>query len=422
MNQRVSLQADALRRLQANAAERFAEGGPSGSIHPETSPIFPSSVYTFDDLDAIRAYYDDDQPDQYLYRRNGHPNEGPVEDYVAALEGTQAAVLCSSGMAAIAQTCMALLHPGDHVIATEHLYGGTYAFFEQTLRAWGVEISYVDLSDALTLRKSVRTETRMVYAETIANPLLQVCPLPEVGAFTRRHGLHLVVDNTFATPLLVRPLEYGATVSIHSLTKYLNGHSDVIGGAVTGDRETIDSIRRFSVTFGGTLSPFDAWLTERGLQTLELRFSKQCETAHFLAGILSDQPAVRTVYYPGLTDHPSHAIANHVFRGGYGAMVSFDLYGGYDAANQFVRNLSTIHLAPSLGGMQTTLSHPALTSHRAYTQETRERLGITDGLLRLSVGCEDREMLKSELAQALQPLNNAVVAAQPSGSLQTRRV
>lgn len=409
MNPRVSLQPEVLRRLNADVELRRTQQSQDGPVRPEVSPIYPSSVYTFDDLDAIQAYYEHDRTSAaYVYRRNGHPNERPVEDYIAALEGAEAAVLCSSGMAAIAQTCFALLHPGDHVIATKHLYGGTYAFFEQTLRQWGVDISYVDLNDTLTLHKALRPETRMVYAETIANPLLQVCALPDVAAFARRHGLQLVVDNTFATPLLVRPIEHGATLSLHSLTKFLNGHSDVIGGAVTGDRDTVEKVRRFSVTFGGTLSPFDAWLTERGLQTFALRFSKQCETAHFLANVLASQAAVRTVYYPGREEDPNHAIANHVFHGGYGAMVSFDLHGGYDAANALVRNLSTIHLAPSLGGLHTTLSHPALTSHRAYSQTEREELGITDGLLRLSVGCEEYEQLESELTRAFEPLNATV--------------
>ncbi|WDL97460.1 trans-sulfuration enzyme family protein [Alicyclobacillus sp. ALC3] len=409
MNPRVRLRPEVLRRLHADAERRRIRQSQESPIRPEVSPIYPSSVYTFDDLDAIQAYYEHGHTsDAYVYRRNGHPNERPVEAYIAALEGAEAAVLCSSGMAAIAQTCFALLHPGDHVIATKHLYGGTYAFFEQTLCTWGVDISYVDLNDTLSLRKALRPETRMVYAETIANPLLQVCALPDVAAFARRHSLQLVVDNTFATPLLARPLEHGATLSLHSLTKFLNGHSDVIGGAVTGDRDTVEKVRKFSVMFGGTLSPFDAWLTERGLQTFALRFSKQCETAHFLANVLANQAAVRTVYYPGREDDPSHALANHVFHGGYGAMVSFDLHGGYEAANALVRNLSTIRLAPSLGGLHTTLSHPALTSHRAYSQNEREGLGITDGLLRLSVGCEEYEQLESELTQAFEPLNAVI--------------
>lgn len=408
MKPRASLDKEIRRRIMTQAAEHRQPRQHVGQVpRPETSPIYPASVYAFSDLDEIRDYYDKDATTsaKYLYQRNGHPNEVPVAAIVAALEQAEAATLFSSGMAAIAQSCFALLHPGDHVLATRHLYGGTYAFFEQTLRPWGVEITYIDLNDSLAMRKNLKEQTRMVYAETIANPLLQVCNLEDVGIFAKRHRLQLLVDNTFATPFLVRPLEYGATLSIHSLTKFLNGHSDVVGGAIAGDEKTVAKVRQFAVTFGGTMAPFDAWLTERGLQTFELRYPQQCETAFFLAHVLAAQPAVRTVYYPGREQDPSHFVAQRVFSGGYGAVVSFELRGGYAEANQFVRGLQTIHLAPSLGGLHTTLSHPALTSHRAFTQEQREQLGIGDGLLRLSVGCESYDLLEEELSRAFEPLN-----------------
>lgn len=392
----------------------------SGSLRavtPETTPIFPSSVYTFRDLDAVRAYYDAGQaPDMadvqafmgdqsataYLYRRNGHPNERPVEMQLADLEQAEDAALFSSGMGAISQACLALLKPGDHLIATRHLYGGTYAFFENILRPWGVNITYIDLDDMSALTGALHANTRMLYAETIANPLLQVLDLTAIGDFAKANGCLLLVDNTFATPLLVQPLTHGATLSIHSLTKYLNGHSDVIGGAVAGDAQTVAAVRKFAVTLGGTLGPFDAWLTERGLQTFHLRYPAQCANALQVARMLSEQPNVRRVFYPGLPSHPSHAIARGLLQHGFGAIVSFELSGGYNAANRFVGALEHIHFAPSLGGVHTTVSHPGLTSHRAYSSEERKQLGIEDGLIRLSVGCEPAAAIEADLRRALQ--------------------
>lgn len=372
-----------------------------GLIRPETSPLYTSSVYTFSSLDAVEQYYADASSGQFLYRRNGHPNERPVAEWLSGLENTEDAALFSSGMAAIAQACFAHLKTGDHLIATPYLYGGTFAFFEQVLRPWGVEITYVDLNDVAMLEKARKNNTALIYAESIANPLLQVADLELIGRFANDHHLKLFVDNTFATPLLLRPADYGATLSIHSLTKYLNGHSDVIGGAVCGSREAVEKARRFSVTFGGTLAPFDAWMTERGLQTLHLRFPVQCQNARTIADFLSTSPFVNSVYYPGLANHPTHEIAKKVLQTGYGAMVTFEVPGGREGANQFVKRLNHIAFAPSLGGVTTTVSHPALTSHRAFSEAERLALGITEGQIRLSVGAEPISLLLDELKQAL---------------------
>jgi len=375
----------------------------TGPIRPETTPLYTSSVYTFPSLDAVEAYYSGDAPDEYLYRRNGHPNERPVEHWLKTLEGTEDAVLSSSGMAAISQTCFALLQPGDHLLSTKYLYGGTYVFFEQILRPWGVEITYTDLNDADELVRCQQPNTTMLYAESIANPLLEVADLQGIGRFAQGHGLRLVVDNTFATPLLLRPVEHGAALSIHSLTKYLNGHSDVIGGVVCGSREDVEKVRKLSVTFGGTMAPFDAWMTERGLQTLHLRFPAQCRNAEHVAHYLAEHPGVRRVYYPGLASHGTHDTASRILNGGYGAMISFELQEGRASANDFVQRLQNISFAPSLGGIRSTVSHPVLTSHRAMPEQERTHLGITDGLIRLSVGAEPVHTLVSDLEQALNP-------------------
>lgn len=371
------------------------------SIRPETTPLYASSVYTFPDLHAVADFFDDNTSGQFLYRRNGHPNDLPVTEALARLEGTEAATLCASGMAAITQACMAHLRPGDHVLATSHLYGGTYAFFEQVLRPWGVDISYVNLNQADQRTQGTQSNTRVIYAESIANPLLQVADILDIAAFAQARGIKLFVDNTFATPLLMRPVTLGATLSIHSVTKYINGHSDVIGGAVVGSAADVDPVRRFAVTFGGTLSPFDAWLTERGLQTLHLRFPAQCHNALALSHWLSAHPAIERVHYPGLPTHESHALATQLLGGQFGAMLSFSMRGGFTAADALVRRLQHISFAPSLGGVHTTLSHPALTSHRAYTVDERSRLGIDDGLLRLSVGAEPISTLQEDFQRAL---------------------
>ncbi|QSO53890.1 aminotransferase class I/II-fold pyridoxal phosphate-dependent enzyme [Alicyclobacillus curvatus] len=373
----------------------------SVSVRPETTPLYTASVYTFPTLDDVRSYYADSSS-TYLYRRNGNPNTRQVENMIASLEGTEAAVLAASGMAAIAQGCFALLQPGDSVLATEVLYGGTYAFFEQVLRPWGVDIKYVDVNDISALSEAMTSSVRMIYAETIANPLLQVTNLDTLGQFTAENHLYLVVDNTFATPALTQPTSYGSTLVVHSLTKYLNGHSDVIGGVACGSKAIIDRVRRFSETFGGVLSPYDAWMTERGLQTFEIRVKQQFDNAYQVAAALLEHKAIQKVYYPGLETHETHAVAKHILKGGFGAMVSFDLVGGEPAANAFVRACGSIPFAPSLGGVKTTISHPALTSHRAFSPEERLRLGITDGVIRLSVGIEPFERIWQDISQGLE--------------------
>lgn len=371
-------------------------------ITPETTPLYPTSVYTFPSLEAVSEYFDENPEQRYLYRRNGHPNQLPVEERLALLEHADAATLSSSGMAAIAQACFAHLKPGDEVLATPHLYGGTYAFFEQVLRPWGVNVKYVNLEDETARSRALSEHTALLYGETIANPLLQVMDLEAVGMFARQSGIPLFVDNTFATPWLVQPAAFGATLSIHSLTKFLNGHSDVLGGAVTGDAKAVQAVSKFAVTFGATMAPFDAWMTERGLQTFHVRMAAHCTNAARVAEFLSEHPAVKSVFYPGLPQHPDHEVAKRIFKNGFGSMVSFEVNGGFAGADALVRRLEQIHFAPSLGGVHTTVSHPGLTSHRAYSVEERRQLGISDGLIRLSVGIEPTDIILSDLGRALQ--------------------
>jgi len=374
---------------------------PSALIRPETTPLYASSVYTFPNLDAVQDYYSNTGDVQYLYRRTGHPNQVIVEEMIANLEDVEAATVCASGMAAISHACFAHLKPGDHVVSAAHIYGGTHVFFEQILKPWGVEVSYCQMDSEESVTSQIRDNTKLLFAESIANPLLQVTDLAMIGQIAQRLQLHFFVDNTFATPLLVHPVALGATLSIHSMTKYLNGHSDVIAGVVAGHLRHVLPVRQFGVTFGGVLAPFDAWMTERGLQTLSLRFRQQCQNAAVIADFLNTCDNIRKVHYPGLVSHPTHPIAKQLFTDGYGAMVSFELNGGLDVANRFIEQLQHIEFAPSLGGVKTTLSHPGLTSHRAYTVAQRLVLGIPDGLIRLSVGVEPVRDLLDDLQNAL---------------------
>lgn len=369
-------------------------------IRSESTPIYPSSVYTFPTLDDVVDFYSGPEQPTYLYRRNGHPNENPVEQLLAEWEHTEAATLFSSGMAAISQACMAVLRPGDHILTTQFLYGGTYALFEKILRPWGIKISYLNVDSRDELEAAIKPNTKLIYAETIANPLVQVVDLATIGEFAKQHNLLFFVDNTFATPLLNRPIEHGADLSIHSLTKFLNGHSDVIGGAAVGSAKLVAKVRAFSVTFGGTFAPFDAWLTERGMKTFLLRYPVACSNALKVAEFLVAHPNVKEVYYPGLPSHPTHHIATQMLDGQFGAMLSFEVASGREGANRIISAFEHIRFAPSLGGIETTCSHPALTSHRAYSVEEREALGIREGLIRISVGIEPIEKILADLSQA----------------------
>ncbi|MCL6453090.1 MAG: aminotransferase class I/II-fold pyridoxal phosphate-dependent enzyme [Alicyclobacillus sp.] len=371
-----------------------------GLIRPESPPFVPSSVYTFPDLEAIRAYYAGSAPG-YLYRRNGNPNTDQLEEALCQLTGAAAAVFAASGMAAIAQACFSLLKPGDHLVATRHLYGGTYALFEQVLRPWGISVDYVDMDDGDSLAAALRPNTALLYVETIANPLLQVADLEAIGRFAAAHSLRWMVDNTFASPYLARPHTFGADVVVESLTKFLGGHSDVMGGVCYGSADVMTPIRTLTVTVGGVLSAFDAWMTQRSLQTFHLRMPQHCRNALALAEFLRGHPAVEQVFYPGLPDSPWHAIARRVLFDGFGAMVSIHLRGGEEAVNRLLRACRHVALAPSLGGTRTTVSHPALTSHRAFSPAERAQLDIRDGTVRISVGTEPFEVILEDLRHAL---------------------
>jgi len=389
-------------RLEREAGSaRGAESLPE----PLTEPIALSSVYRFEDLDQVDGVWDGRRPG-YIYRRFGHPNATTLERVVAALEGADGAVACASGMGAIFAALGAHLVAGDVVLGQQGLYGGTQTLLSGQLARFGVGTAFapepVPESFAQTL-EALGKEGRRVRAllvESIANPSLKVADLRGLGELALERGLLLVVDNTFATPLGCRPLRFGPALVVHSATKYLNGHSDVVGGVVAGPRELVEAVRKVAISFGVTMSAMDAWLTVRGLRTLHLRFGRQQENAARIAEWLEGGTGVARVLYPGLPSHPNHELAKRTLTG-FGAMVSFELAGGEAAVDRFIRRLRLIGFSPSLGDNETTVMYPAKTSHRGLTPEGKLAAGAGPGLVRLSAGTEDLHDLLGDLEQAL---------------------
>ena len=337
----------------------------------------------------------------FEYSRSQNPTRKAYEDCIADLENGSAGFAFASGMAASA-TVLELLDAGSHVVAGDDLYGGTYRLFENVRRrAAGQSFSFVDLSDPETLEAAIRPETRMVWVETPTNPLLRVVDLGRVAEIAGRHGLLTVCDNTFATPYLQRPLDLGFDIVVHSATKYLNGHSDMVGGvAVVAGDEIAERLGYLQNAIGGIASPFDSFLALRGLKTLALRMARHCDNAGAVAEFLATHAKIERVFYPGLPDHPQHAVAARQMSG-FGGMVTATLAGGIDEARRFLERCRVFALAESLGGVESLIEHPAIMTHASIPAEERARLGIDDSLVRLSVGTEDIDDLIADLDQAL---------------------
>ncbi|HLU71040.1 MAG TPA: PLP-dependent aspartate aminotransferase family protein [Nonomuraea sp.] len=367
---------------------------------PISMPIYQTSGFAFDDP-AVMAEGMTAPDGAYVYGRYSNPTVRALEEAVAGLEGGVAAVAGGSGMGAINTVLLGLLKPGDHLIAQRALYGGTAAMLNELVARFGVEVSYVPEHDPAALRAAARPETKLVYLETIANPMCRVADLPAMCATARELGLVSVVDNTFATPLLCRPIEHGADVVVHSTTKYLSGHSDVLGGmAVFADDALYRKLWHFAVELGPSPDPFAAWLTLRGMQTLALRMERHCGNARLLATRLAGHPAVAAVHWPGLPTHPSYEVAGKLLPD-FGGVFSFDLAGGRAAGERFMRSVRLALVAPSLGGVETLILHPATTSHRSLGPDELARHGIGEGTVRVAVGIEHPEDLWADFEQAL---------------------
>jgi cystathionine beta-lyase/cystathionine gamma-synthase len=355
-------------------------------------PIFQSAMFEY----AGETSYHDLK---YI-RLNNTPNHIAVHQKLAALENAEAALVTSSGMAAISTTLLTLLSAGDHLLAQNCLYGGTHDFLTNDFAAFGLSYDFIDADDPSSWKSKLRPHTKAIYVETITNPLMQVADLKAVVHFAKANGLISVIDNTFASPINFRPLEWGFDLSLHSCTKYLNGHSDIVAGAVIGPADLIQKITHKLNHLGGSLDPHAAFLLYRGMKTLAVRVRYQNESALKIAQFLEKHPAVAKVNYPGLESHPGHQRARERLNG-FGGMLSFELNGGVAAADQLFRRATLPIIAPSLGGVETLMTRPVLTSHRGMSAEDRQRLGISDGLIRLSVGIEATEDIIDDFDQAL---------------------
>ena len=366
-----------------------------------TPPIFMTSTYAFESAEAGSEMFRGERPG-YIYGRTKNPTQSILEQRLASLEGGEAGLAVASGMAAIGSTFWTLLNAGDDVVIDHTLYGNSFAFFTKGLTRFGVTVQFADLTDPDAAASALTKRTKFVFFETPANPNLRVIDIAHVGTLARAVGALVAVDNTFATPALQKPLKLGADLVLHSATKFLGGHGDLLGGIVVGRAELIDRIRGqgLRVLTGATLSPLNAFLILRGLKTLELRIERHSASALKVAELLAGHPRVRTISYPGLSSFPQHALAKRQMSR-FGGLISFELDGGIAAGMGFMNRLQLITRAVSLGDAETLIQHPASMTHATYSAEERAAHGIGDGLLRMSVGLETIEDILEDIAQAL---------------------
>lgn len=364
-------------------------------------PIYQVSTFGFDSAEQGAALFAGERKG-YIYTRMGNPTVHALERAVAALEGGSAALACGSGMAAIHTALAALLKQGDHIVCTDAVYGPTATLIHTLLAGFGIESTLVDTSNLDAVRQALRPNTKVVYVETPCNPTLMITDLAGVAALAHEHGALLVVDNTFMSPILQQPFQFGADIVIHSLTKFLNGHADVVGGMIiVKDEKLYAPLRRALNHYGGVLPPFESFLVHRGLKTLPLRMQRHCENAQKIAAFLEAHPQVEWVRYPGLKSHPQFELGRKQMKGP-GAVISFSLKGGLEAGRNMMNAVRLCMLAVSLGGVETLIQHPASMTHASMGAEARQKAHITDGLVRLSVGVENVDDLIADLEQALE--------------------
>jgi cystathionine beta-lyase/cystathionine gamma-synthase len=371
----------------------------AGSV---SMPIFQSAMFEY----AGESEYHDLK---YI-RLNNTPNHDAVHAKLASLENAEAAIVTASGMAAISTSLLTVLSAGDHLLAQNCLYGGTHDLITKDFPSFGIEYDFIDATDPSSWKEKLRPNTKAIYVETITNPLLEVADLKAIVAFAREHGLASLIDNTFASPVNFRPVEHGFDISLHSGTKYLNGHSDIVAGACIGSAELIGKIKRKLDHLGGSMDPHAVFLLHRGMKTLALRMRYQNDSAFRIAQFLEMHPAVERVNYPGLERNRGHRHAAELFDG-FGGMISFELKGDTATADVFITKTTLPIVAPSLGGVETLITRPAITSHAGMSPDDRKQLGISDRLIRLSVGIEATDDLIADLHQALSESKGAETAA-----------
>ena len=368
---------------------------------PLLPPIYQNSTFRFvTAAECAEAFRDEESG--YVYTRWGNPTQEVLEKKLAVLEAGEAALATASGMGAVSTALLTALPDGGHVVAMENLYSATFQILNEDLRRFGIETTFVDATDPSQMTRAIRADTKVLYLESPTNPLLKLIDLQTSAEIAKTHGLTTMIDNTFATPCGQQPIALGIDVVVHSMTKYLSGTGAVIAGAIVGRREFITHAKTGALrNFGAVISPFNAWLTLHGITTLPLRFARHCENAAHVATFLEAHPAVAWVRYPGLLSHPQHELAKHQMEA-FGGMITLELKGGRAAGEHLVNRLQRCALAVSLGDVRTLICHPASTTHSHVPAEIRQQIGITDGLVRISVGLEDVEDILADLEQALE--------------------
>jgi len=375
---------------------------PPLATEPLAAPIWLSSVYRCHDPQQAEAMLAGTLPG-FVYSREGHPNAQLLAEKCRLLHGAPNGAVVASGMAALATVLLAHCQQGDHVVVSDQLYGRSHALWVDEAARLGIASTIVDTCDPKATAAAMTERTKLLLAETISNPLLRVADIAQLAEIAHSRGAKLVVDNTFASPALCRPMEFGADLVVESLTKIMNGHSDVLLGMLCGREDAWGRVSRILATYGFTAAPFESWLAERGIGTLHLRIERASANALAAAQFLAEQPEVEAVHYPGLSTHPDHALAAGQFGGRYGWMVTFTLRGDLTAASKFIAAARRIPFCPSLGDICTTLTHPASTSHRLLPQPARDKLGIRDGTIRLSVGIESEQFVLDAIAEGQAP-------------------
>lgn len=391
---------------KAGFATKAIHGGSEKNAYGAlATPIFQTSTFVFDSAEQGGARFALEEPG-YIYSRLGNPSCTKVEKKLALLEGAEAAMSTASGIGAVTSAIWILVQTGDHIVAHRTLYGCTHAYFTHGLSRYGIEVTYVDMRDPQEVAKAMRPNTKVVYLESPANPNMDMIDIAAVAEIAhRQEGVQVMVDNTYCTPYICRPLEHGADIIIHSATKYLNGHGDVIAGFVVGKEEYINQVRLLGVKdlTGASLSPFDAFLIDRGMKTLPIRVEKHSANAQKVAEFLEKHPQVSSISYPGLESFPQRDLVKK-YMSLPGGMISFELKGGMDAGKKLINAMQMCKVAVSLGDAETLIQHPASMTHSPYTPEERVMANISDGLVRLSVGLEDAEDIIADLKQGLDAL------------------
>ncbi len=361
----------------------------TGAIVP---PIYQSTTFVLHEVGRDRGYD---------YTRASNPSRSQLETCLAAIEGGKYANCYSSGMASV-DAVLRLFKPGDHIVCSDDVYGGVYRLFDNILKTYGLKFSFVNSSDPSQVKKAIRKSTKMIWIETPTNPLIKVTDLAAIGEIAKKHKLLYAVDSTFATPALLRPLEYGADIVMHSVTKYLSGHNQVIAGAlITNSKDLHSKFHFIQKSVGAIPSPFDCWLVLSGLKTLSLRMERHSENGMAVAEFLEAHPKVKNIFYPGLESHPQHDIAKRQMKGGFSGMISFELKGGLAAGKKLMNSVKLAALAESLGSVETMITHPATMTHASVPKKDRMARGLTDGLVRISVGIEHKDDIIADLKQAL---------------------